>query len=360
MPSSKPHWDRIRTSGATNAVAAGLIALLLACGAYLYWAWYHPLEPGPKAYLVKPGTTLRGLARELHERDVLPEPYTIAWLGHVSGRSRLLKAGEYRFRPGISAAELLDQVVAGRVVEYPLVLVEGWSFRQVMRALESAPKLTQTLAGLSDEEIMARLGHPEVHPEGRFFPATYYYSLGHTDAQVLARAFDQMQAVLDEEWQNRAPGLPLKTPDDALILASIIEKETARADERRLIAGVFINRLRKRMRLQTDPTVIYGLGEDFDGRIRTRDLRADTPYNTYTRSGLPPTPIAMPGRASVAAALQPEATSALYFVSRGDGSHIFSDTLADHTAAVIKYQLGGRPHDATSNTGQTQQPAAPN
>lgn len=352
-------WKKaILSSGTTTALTAGSIALLLVFSAYLYWAWYHPLDPGSETYVVKPGTTLRGLARELHEREVIPEPHTITWLGYLGGRSRLLKAGEYRFRPGISVAELLDQIVAGRVVEYPLVLVEGWDFRQMMRAVETAPKLAQTLAGLSPEEIMARLGHPDRSPEGRFFPDTYYYSQGHTDAQILTRAFDRMQAMLQAEWENRAPDLPLKTPDEALILASIIEKETSRADEHRLVAGVFTNRLRKGMRLQTDPTVIYGLGEQYTGNIRTRDLRADTPYNTYTRAGLPPTPIAMPGRASLVAALHPEDTSALYFVSRGDGSHVFSDTLEEHTAAVVKYQLGGRPRSAPSNPGQENGPPA--
>lgn len=350
---SRAHSPKIGTKavllfGTRTGFTTGLIALLLVFGAYLYWAWYHPLDPGSETYVVKPGTTLRGLAHELHEREVIPEPHTITWLGYLSGRSRLLKAGEYRFRAGISVAELLNQIVAGRVVEYPLVLVEGWNFRQVMRAVETAPKLAQTLAGLGPEEIMARLGHPDLSPEGRFFPDTYYYSQGHTDAQILMRAFDRMQAVLEVEWENRAPDLPLKNPDEALILASIVEKETSRADEHRLVAGVFTNRLRKGMRLQTDPTVIYGLGERYDGNIRTRDLRTDTPYNTYTRAGLPPTPIAMPGRASLVAALRPADTSALYFVSRGDGSHVFSDTLKEHTDAVVKYQLGGRPRGATA------------
>lgn len=316
--------------------------LLVAAGAYLYGSWHQPLSPGDTTYFVKPGTSLRGLAQQLHEQGVIAEPYTFTWIGYVTGRSRHIKAGEYRFPDGISAAQLLDQVVAGRVVEYPLVIVEGWTFHQVMSALAAAPKLRQTLAGMEAEEVMARLGRPELHPEGRFFPDTYYYSRGHTDAQVLRRAFERMERVLAQEWERRAPELPFATPEEALTLASIVEKETSLADERPLVAAVFINRLRRGMRLQADPTVIYGLGPTFDGNIRTRDLRRDTDYNTYTRSGLPPTPIAMPGRAALAAVLHPADARALYFVARGDGSHVFSDTLEAHMDAVVKYQLGGR------------------
>lgn len=334
------------------AVTAGLIALLAVVGFFLYLAWYRPLTSSAKVYVVKPGTSLRGLAHDLYERGVVAEPYTLTWLGYLTGRSRQLKAGEYRFRAGISAAELIDQVVAGRVIKYPLVLVEGWNFRHVMDAIRAAPKLTSTLENLTPREIMARLGHPQLHPEGRFFPDTYYYSLGHTDVEILSSAFDKMQAVLEKQWDARAPGLPLKNMDEALVLASIIEKETSRADERPLIAGVFINRLRKGMRLQSDPTVIYGLGDRFDGNLRLRDLHTDTAYNTYTRGGLPPTPIAMPGRASLVAALHPAETTALYFVARGDGSHEFSSTLEQQSAAVEKYQLGGKPHEAASDAGR--------
>lgn len=341
---------RSRALPGARAVAVLIALVVVAAGAYVIWAWHRPLNPGSELYVLKPGTSLRALARELHERGVIPERHTFFWLGYLTGRSRQLKAGEYQFRPNISAAELLDQVVAGRVVEYPFVLVEGWNFRQVLKALEAAPKLTQTLAGLGPTEIMARLGRPELHPEGRFFPDTYYYSAGHTDVQVLTRALEKMQATMEAEWNNRDEGLPLRSADEALVLASIVEKETSRPEERGVIAGVFINRLRKGMRLQTDPTVIYGLGADFDGNLRLRDLRNDTAYNTYTRAGLPPTPIAMPGRESLAAVLHPEQTSALYFVSRGDGSHVFSATLEEHTAAVAKYQLGGKARAPAENT----------
>ena len=337
--STKP--SRLLTR-AKIALAAGCLALLAVGGAYVYWVWHHPLNPGETSYFVKPGTSLRGLAQQLYEHEVIAEPYTLTWLGYVTGRSRQIKAGEYRFPAGISAGALLDQVVAGRVVEYPLVILEGWNFYQLMDAVAAAPKLTRTLADLGADEVMARLGHAGLHPEGRFFPDTYYYSRGHTDEQILRRAFATMQRVLAEEWEGRAPDLPFETPDEALVLASIVEKETSVAAERPMVAGVFVNRLRRGMRLQADPTVIYGLGPGFDGNIRTRDLRRDTDYNTYTRRGLPPTPIAMPGRASLHAALHPADTGALYFVARGDGSHVFSESLEAHMDAVVKYQLGGR------------------
>jgi UPF0755 protein len=197
---------------------------------------------------------------------------------------------------------------------------------------------------------MARVGQPGVHPEGMFYPDTYFYSSDHTDLMLLVRAYERMQSRLAAEWENRDPDLPLKSPYEALILASIVEKETALSEERRQIAGVFINRLRRNMRLQADPTIVYGLGDGFDGRLRTRDLRTDTPYNTYTRAGLPPTPIAMPGSESLRAVMRPEKTRALYFVSRGDGSHVFSETLEEHNRAVVKYQLGGRPRPSSSST----------
>jgi len=286
--------------------------------------------------------TLRAFARELSSRDVLPESHSFVWLAYLTGHQRDLKTGEYRFRNGMTARELLDQIVAGRVVEYPLVLVEGWTFRQFLDAIEEAPKLGRTLTGLSPRTIMEKLGHPGEHPEGRFFPDTYYYSSGQTELAILANAYDKMQKLLQQEWEKRDNSLPFKDPYEALILASIVEKETGRADERRMIAGVFVNRLRHGMRLQTDPTVIYGMGESFDGNLRLKDLRRDTPYNTYTRSGLPPTPVAMPGKESLQAVMHPVITGALYFVARGDGSHDFSSTLEEHNKAVIKYQLKGK------------------
>jgi peptidoglycan lytic transglycosylase G len=343
-----------RLSGVVRVKAAALLivlALIALAGFYVQWSWRRPLDVGADVFVVKPGTSLRGLARQLNDQHIILEPYTFTWMGYLTGRSRHLKAGEYRFESGINAGELLDRIVAGRVIEYPLIFVEGWNYRQMMRAVQSAPKLAQTLPSPDARELMMRLGHPEMHPEGRFFPDTYHYSLGHTDLQVLARAFEKMQTLLKTEWDNRVADLPLRNIDEALVLASIVEKETGRSDERAAIAGVFVNRLRKGMKLQSDPTVIYGIGPTFDGNIRLRDLRQDTPYNTYTRTGLPPTPIAMPGRESIVAVLHPADTQALYFVSRGDGSHVFSKTLQEHTAAVIKYQLGGRAPGA-DNSGR--------
>lgn len=339
-------------------LAAGL-AVVCAIGAgYLFWTWNHPLKTGAEIYDVKPGMTLRAFARELSTRGVLPESHSFVWLAHLTGRERDLKSGEYRFRDGMTARELLDQVVAGRVVEYPVVLVEGWSFAQFLAAIREAPKLTQTLAGMPPSAIMQRLGHPGEHPEGRFFPDTYYYSAGQTDIMILANAYDKMQALLQREWEGRENNLPLKNAYEALILASIVEKETGRTDERRLIAGVFINRLRHGMKLQTDPTVIYGMGRMFDGNLRLKDLKRDTPYNTYTRRGLPPTPVAMPGKDALQAVLHPMVTGAVFFVARGDGSHEFSATLEEHNKAVIKYQLKGKPRHAppsknTDTRGQT-------
>lgn len=324
----------------------GAFGLFLIGSAYLLWSWNHPLHPGNEIYEVKPGTSLRTFARGLSARQVLPESYSFVFLAYLTGQDRALKSGEYRFRDRISARELLDQIIIGRVIEYSVVLVEGWTFDQFLATLTAAPKLGQALTGKSHEAIMERLGRPGEHPEGRFFPDTYYYSAGHTDIKVLANAYERMQKHLQREWEGRESGLPLNNPYEALILASIVEKETGQAHERRLIAGVFINRLRRGMRLQTDPTVIYGMGKKFDGNIRLKDLRVDTPYNTYTRKGLPPTPVAMPGKDALQAVLHPMVTDALYFVSRGDGSHEFSSTLEEHNRAVLKYQLKGKPRNA--------------
>jgi UPF0755 protein len=328
--------------------AIGLLVLSAMAAVYLFWSWNHSLQPGMEIYAVKPGMTLRALARELSNRGVLPESHSFVWLAYLTGHQRDLKSGEYRFRNGMTARELLEQIVAGRVIEYPVVLVEGWTFRQFLDAIEEAPKLTHTLIGLSPRAIMERLGHKGEHPEGRFFPDTYYYSSGQTELAILANAYDKMQKLLQQEWEKRDNNLPFRDAYEALILASIVEKETGRADERRLIAGVFVNRLRHGMRLQTDPTVIYGMGESFDGNLRLKDLRRDTPYNTYTRTGLPPTPVAMPGKESLQAVMHPVINGALFFVSRGDGSHDFSATLEEHNKAVIKYQLKGKPRTSAA------------
>lgn len=315
---------------------------MLALAAYLYWVSVMRLHPAPHSYVVEPGTTLRQFSNEMYHEKVLPDPYSLLILAKLQHRTHALKAGEYRFRDGITALELLDQVVSGRVVEYPLAIIEGWNFRQMMQAVDNAPRLEHTLRGLNAAAIMKRLGFPGEPPEGRFFPDTYYYSRGTNDVAILRKAYERMQKLLDDNWANRDPNLPLKSPYEALILASIVEKETARPEERRMIAGVFVNRLRRGMRLQTDPTVIYAMGTKYHGNIRARDLRIASPYNTYRHYGLPPTPIAMPGAASIEAVMHPEDTDALYFVSRGNGTHVFSKTLEEHDRAVIEYQLGGR------------------
>jgi len=321
--------------------------VLLAIGIYFYWFTIARLQPEARIYVVESGTSLKAFARQMHREGILPDSRTLVWLAYLKGQSRDLKSGEYRFRKGITALELLDQVVAGRVVEYPLRIVEGWTFKQVLKALNEAPKLTHGLTGMKPHQIMAMLGYPKLHPEGRFFPDTYYYSSGMSDLLLLQRAFQKMDKILDEEWANRKGDLPVRNRDEALILASIVEKETGKSEERAMIAGVFSHRMRIGMKLQTDPTVIYGLGDRFNGNLTVAHLRQRTPYNTYVIKGLPPTPIAMPGRESLRAALNPENTKALYFVSRGDGSHEFSETLDQHNRAVVKYQLKGRPKPAS-------------
>ena len=250
-----------------------------------------------------------------------------------------MQAGEYVITPGLSLAGLLNNMVAGNVVQHDLVLIEGYTFRQILQTIWQNSIITKQLQNLSDEEIMTALGHEGEHPEGRFYPDTYYISRGVTDIELLKRAYDEMARILQQEWQQREENLPLKSSYEALILASIVEKESAIAEERPLIAGLFINRLRKKMRLQTDPTVIYGI-ENYDGNIRFKDLRKDTPYNTYTRHGLPPTPIALAGREAIHATLHPDKTNYLYFVAFGDGSgkHVFSTNLKDHEKAVDRYQ----------------------
>ena len=252
----------------------------------------------------------------------------------------LVKAGQYRLAPGITALSLLDMIVAGKVTRHALTIPEGWTFRQIMVALHDHPHITRVLASADPQRVMAEIGYPGYAAEGRFFPDTYHFPAGTTDVDFLRRAFRQMEAVLNEEWALRAAGLPYRSPYQALIMASLVEKETAVADERGRIAGVFVRRLERNMKLQTDPTVIYAMGDSFDGDIRHKDLDIDSPFNTYRHRGLPPAPIAAAGRASIRAALQPEPGEALYFVATGEnGRHHFSRTLAEHNKAVARYQL---------------------
>jgi UPF0755 protein len=303
----------------------------------------RPLTDREVVFEIKRGDSLKRVADRLVESGVLEMPYWFKFTALVEGISSQLKAGEYVAPPGVTLPGLLDLIVSGAVQQHSLLLVEGWNYRQVLRAVCSHRAIVKTLCDQDQSNFTAVFGAPDVHPEGRFFPDTYYLTKGTTDVAFLKRAADRMKEILENEWRSRLSSLPLKSADEALILASIIEKETAVADERAEISGVFIRRLEKGMLLQTDPTVIYGIGERFDGNIRSKDLSEDSPYNTYVRPGLPPTPIAMPSFASIHAALHPKFGNTLYFVSRGDGSHHFSETLSEHNRAVMQFQLKKTP-----------------
>ncbi|VAW52913.1 FIG004453: protein YceG like [hydrothermal vent metagenome] len=293
----------------------------------------------PDSIIFSKGSTIKILANKLIEKKLLDNKNHFFIWGKLNRQETRLQAGEYSLTAGLSLAELLNNMVAGKVIQHNITLIEGYTFRQILQTIQQNSIIDKQLENFSDAEIMTALGHEGEHPEGRFYPDTYYISHGITDADLLKRSYDEMAKILEQEWQQREEGLPLKSAYEALILASIVEKESAIAEERPLIAGLFINRLRKKMRLQTDPTVIYGI-ENYDGNIRFRDLRKDTPYNTYTRRGLPPTPIALPGREAIHATLHPDKTNYLYFVAYSDGSgrHVFSTNLKDHEKAVDKYQ----------------------
>ncbi len=318
-----------------------VLLALLAAGAGAWWL-NAPMPMGDAALEleVEPGTTPRSVARSVQAAGVQVDARLLyAWF-RLSGQDRQMRAGNYELLPGTTPRSLLQKLVRGEESLRALTLVEGWNFRQVRAALAADDSLKHDSAALSDADLMAQLERPGVHPEGRFFPDTYTFAKGSSDLAVLRRALHAMDRRLEAAWGQRASDTPLKSADEALVLASIVEKETGRASDRAQIAGVFANRLRIGMLLQTDPTVIYGLGEKFDGNLRRRDLQTDTPWNTYTRAGLPPTPIAMPGKASLLAAVQPERTEALYFVARGDGTSQFSESLQDHNRAVNRYQRG--------------------
>lgn len=318
-----------------------LAALAAGVAAYGYW-WVRqplPMAQAPAELEVARGASAQGVARGVAAAGVKVNPDILHLWFRLSGQGRLIKAGYYELEPGITPERLLQKLVKGEQSLVSMTFIEGWTFKQ-MRALLATLPLQQETTKLSDAEIMEKLGRPGVHPEGRFFPDTYTVAKKTSDLAVLRQALQSMDNMLEAAWSQRVPNLPLKTPDEALILASIVEKETGLESDRGHVAGVFINRLRIGMRLQTDPTVIYGVGEDFDGRLRRRHLDTDTPWNTYTRAGLPPTPIAMPGRASLLAAVQPEKTSALYFVARGDGTSHFSENLQEHNRAVNKFIRG--------------------
>lgn len=331
----------------TSLLMLVFVGALLLFGAALWWL-HEPialrLPPGSQVLdlEIEPGTSARGVADAVVAAGAeVPAPLLQAWF-RFSGQSRLIKAGSYELVPGTTPRKLLSMLVRGEETLKSVTLVEGWTFTQVRIALQKAEQLAPDTLGFYPEIIMQKLGKPGVHPEGRFFPDTYTYAKGASDLAVLKRAARAMDKRLEAAWALRSPDTPLKTPEQALILASIIEKETGKPADRPQIGGVFTNRLRLGMLLQTDPSVIYGLGAEFDGNLRKRDLLLDTPYNTYTRTGLPPTPIAMPGKAALLAAVQPAPTQALYFVSRNDGSGSshFSTSLDQHNRAVNQYLRG--------------------
>jgi UPF0755 protein len=326
---------------------AFLVAILFAGAvlAALAWQWYQrplPLPRSPYDFEVRSGAPLSALAAQLRDAGIVPHTVPLIALARVRGVDRAIKAGNYEVEQGVTLLQLLDKLTQGDVTQSSLTLVEGSTFADVRRALRENGQIARSVVDLPEAQILARLGIAERSVEGMFFPDTYFFAAGSSDEALLKRAYRLQQARLAAAWARHAPDLPVANAYEALILASLIEKETGRAADRPLIASVFVNRLKRGMRLQTDPSVIYGLGSAFDGNLRKRDLETDGPYNTYTRDGLPPTPIALPSQASLDAVMNPVATPYLYFVSRGDGSSEFSATLADHNRAVARYQRGAR------------------
>lgn len=315
---------------------------VLGAGAWGLWWVYQPLRlPAATVDLsIEPGTLPRGVAQAVADTGVDVNPDLLYLWFRVSGQDRAIKAGSYELEAGLTPHRLLSKLARGEEALRAVTLVEGWTFKQYRAALAKEGQLKPDSSGMTDEALMTLLGRPGQHPEGRFFPDTYTYAKGSSDVAVLRRAMRAMDKRLAAAWSQRTPQAVAKTPEQALILASIVEKETGKGADRPMVAAVFNNRLRVGMPLQTDPTVIYGMGDAFKGNLRKVDLQTDTPWNTYTRPGLPPTPIAMPGKASLLAAVQPAASKALYFVARGDGSSQFSDSLEEHNRAVNKYQRG--------------------
>jgi UPF0755 protein len=316
-----------------------MLPVLLVLAGFAYYAYRPlPLPATPFEFELKPGRNIKGMARELRQAGLLDQDWAFVWLAKSLGKSSRIQAGYYVLEHPVTPLELLSIFSKGAVIQRKLSIIEGWTFKQFRDALNTNPDLKHVTSNLSDAEILQRIGATETHPEGLFFPDTYHFAAGTRDLVIIKRAYQTMQQHLQAAWATRDTSSPLQTPYQALILASIVEKETGAPSDRTMIAAVFVNRLRKGMLLQTDPTVIYGMGDKFDGNLRKRDLQADSPYNTYTRRGLTPTPIALPGLAALQATLHPAQTDALYFVSRGDGSSQFSSTLTAHNRAVNRYQ----------------------
>nr|WP_025917583.1 endolytic transglycosylase MltG [Herminiimonas sp. CN] len=321
------------------------IMLALLTGAAIYFWAGQPIQgkSGEQAvpFTVRPGSHLRDAADQIVAAGVPVNPALLTLLARVTWQADKIKAGSYELKPGATPRTLLRQLVRGQFAQESLVIIEGWTFRQMRRAVAEHPGLKHDTVDLTDAQLLAKIPLDAKHPEGLFFPDTYLFAKGASDLQVYRQANAELASHLNDAWSKRAASLPYKSPYEALIMASIVEKETGRKEDRSTIASVFVNRLKAGMMLQTDPSVIYGMGEQYSGNIRKRDLQADTAYNTYTRSGLPPTPIALPGAESLQAALAPANTDALYFVARGDGSSQFSSNLGDHNRAVNKYIRGG-------------------
>ncbi|MDH3343045.1 MAG: endolytic transglycosylase MltG [Gammaproteobacteria bacterium] len=334
---------KIRLSKA-NIILTALVIVLVALVSFYLIARQTMYTPNvlqeSKTIELQQGANIRTLVKQLQQYDLIKCPKMLLLWTRLNGDAKRLQVGEYIVQPGTTLSALLDDITLGRVRQYSLQLLEGWTFREYMQAIKSHVAIKHELDNLSQQEILQRLDIKHDHPEGLFFPETYYIHKNTSDIEVLKRAYTHMHKHLHDLWSERDQGLPFETPYEALILASIVEKESAVDEERSLIAGAFINRLRKNMRLQTDPTVIYGMGDEYKGDIRFRDLRKDTPYNTYTRRGLPPTPIAMPGLGALRAVMHPAKTDYLYFVAYSDnsGRHKFSATLEEHNKAVDKYQ----------------------
>lgn len=341
MSSWRKRWGWLLLSAVLLAVIAGY-----GFSVYLRTATYE--GPNPVVVELAPGASFSQLATRLEQLGILEYPSLLTLYAIMTSQSTKVKAGEYHVLPDSSPLELLKLFTQGKVISYSVTIVEGWRFSDLLRHLSVQKKLQHQLKGLTVSEIMALLGRSGEHPEGLFFPDSYQYVAGSTDLELLRRALNKMQRVLQEEWQLREENLPYESAYEALIMASIVEKETGVPEERDQIAGVFVRRLKKGMRLQTDPTVIYGLGSDFSGNLTRKHLRIDTPYNTYLNKGLPPTPIALAGREAIYAALHPAQGSSLYFVARGDGTHFFSDTLEQHKKAVQQYQVRQRRSDYRS------------
>lgn len=335
-----PCFIRMGSRAVRYLIAVVLVVAAIVGGGF---AWVHApltLASASVDVSIEPGTSVHEVARTIASSGVSVQPDLLYWWFRLSGKSRQIRAGSYELGAGTTPLSLLQKLVRGDEALRAITLLEGWTFRQARQALAKADNLKQDSANLSDDALMSALGRPGQHPEGRFFPDTYTYSKSASDLAVLTRALHAMDKHLEAAWSLRNPAISLQSADQALVLASIIEKETGKTSDQPLISAVFHNRLVLGMRLQTDPTVIYGLGDKFDGNLRRTDLLADTAYNTYTRAGLPPSPISLPGKSALMAAVRPQASKALYFVARGDGTSQFSTTLDEHNRAVDKYQRG--------------------